>query len=63
MFKNKNLVFICLLIVLAASELGLVKSLSSLIHQYGETWKSILSATGYGGVAVAVIDRLLSILK
>jgi len=61
--KNKNLVFICLLIVLAASEMGLINSLSALLHQYGETWKNILSATGYGGIALAVIDRLLSILK
>jgi hypothetical protein len=63
MLKNKNLAFVCLLILLAASEFGLVNSLSSLVHQYGETWKSILAATGYGGVAIAIIDKMLEILQ
>lgn len=62
MLKNKNVAFVCLLILLVASEFGLVNSLSSLVHQYGETWKSVLAATGYGGAAVAIIDRILNIL-
>lgn len=63
MFKNKNVTFGCLLVVLVASELGLLNALASLIHQYGDTWKHILSATGFGGVAVAVIDKLVELIR
>lgn len=63
MFKNKNVAFFGFLFVLAASELGLLHSLSALVHQYGDLWKNLLSATGFGGVAVAVIDKLLSLIK
>ena len=63
MLKNKNLAFMCFLLVLAASELGLLHSLSALVHQYGDLWKNLLSLTGFGGVAVAVIDKLLSLIK
>jgi hypothetical protein len=63
MIKNKNVTFVCLLVLLAASEFGLVNVLSDLIHQYGDMWKNLIAASGYGGVGIAIIDKMLEILK
>jgi len=63
MLRNKNVMFISLLLLLALSEAGLVNSLSNLLNHYGEIWTHVLSATGFGGAAVAVIRKLLEVLK
>lgn len=60
--KNKNVLFVCFLLLLAASELGLMKSLSSIINQYGDVWLNLLSATGFSGAVIATINKLLSLI-
>ena len=63
MLKNKNMAFVCLMLALAASEFGLVNSLAALVHRCGEIWENLLYATGYGGLATAIINRLLNVLN
>lgn len=62
MSKNKNVLFVCFMVLLAASELGLMKSLSSIINQYGDVWQNLLSTLGFSGAVIASINKLLSLL-
>jgi hypothetical protein len=50
------------MVLLAASELGLMKSLSSIINQYGDVWQNLLSTLGFSGAVIASINKLLSLL-
>lgn len=63
MLRNKNVMFIFLLLLLALSEAGLVSSLANLFYHYGEIWVHVLSGTGFGVAIVAIIRKLLDILK
>lgn len=63
MRNNRNVIFVAFLAVLTLSEMGLLKLLSSLIHQYGDLWENVLSATGFGSAAIATIKKLVSLIE